>query len=115
VRSASGVFRRLPVEEARRMDLSRLEPVQVAAAAPYPFSNRLKSLRQRLFGKQAGLAVGVGCTEAAVSYWETGRRLPTRPMLGRIIETLKDNGGDDAELDELLGQWMFEMVGRESA
>ena len=95
MRTASGVFRTLQVEETGR------------------FSNRLKSLRCRLLGKQAALAIGVGCTEAAVSYWEAGRRLPSRPMLVRILETLKDHACEASELDELAGQWQVELVGRD--
>lgn len=95
MRTASGVFRTLEVEETGR------------------FSNRLKALRQSLIGKQAALAIGVGCTEAAVSYWETGRRLPSQPMLVRILETLKDHGCETPELDDLAGQWQVEVVGRD--
>lgn len=110
----SGVFRRGPLEEGQT-ELARPDAAQLAGDAPCLFSNRLKSLRHRLIGKQAALALGVGCTEAAVSYWETGRRLPSRSMVARIIETLRTNGCEAPVLDELLRQWLAEkVIGRET-
>ena len=42
------------------------------------FAQCLRALRARLVGKQVALSMAVRCTEAAISFWEAGRRLPVQ-------------------------------------
>jgi len=77
-----------------------------------PFPGALKTLRQRLVGKQTVLSYAIGCTDAAVSFWEAGRRLPGERMMERIVSVLRFHGGDAGELDELVQQWRREVERR---
>jgi DNA-binding XRE family transcriptional regulator len=61
----------------------------------------LHRLRKRYIGKQLTLATSLGCTEAAISFWEHGRRLPLRTLLPRIVECFRGNGALATELEEL--------------
>ena len=74
------------------------------SSAPY-FADRLKELRQRLVGKQLCMSFAVGCTDAAVSFWETGKRLPARGSLFRILDVLAQGGASPNELASLLRSW----------
>jgi transcriptional regulator with XRE-family HTH domain len=58
-------------------------------------------LRKRYIGKQLALAASIGCTEAAISFWEHGRRLPLRTLLPRIVECLHAGGAGVMEIEEL--------------
>ena len=69
------------------------------------FADRLKDLRQRIVGKQACLSYAVGCTDAAVSFWESGKRLPHQGMISRILLALADSGASATELSSLLRTW----------
>lgn len=61
----------------------------------------LHRLRKRYIGKQLTLAMSLGCTEAAISFWEHGRRLPLETLLPRIVECFRGNGALATELEEL--------------
>jgi transcriptional regulator with XRE-family HTH domain len=61
----------------------------------------LLRLRKRYIGKQLALATSLGCTEAAISFWEHGRRLPLEALVPRIVECFRGNGAHAAELEEL--------------
>jgi transcriptional regulator with XRE-family HTH domain len=65
------------------------------------FHTILHRLRKRYIGKQLALATSLGCTEAAVSFWERGRRLPQKHLLQHIVECLLTSGADSHEVDEL--------------
>jgi hypothetical protein len=69
------------------------------------FADHLKRLRQSLVGKQLRLSCAVGCTEAAVSNWECGKRVPQKHMLPRILETLALHGASPRDLADLLARW----------
>ena len=69
------------------------------------FADRLKELRQRIVGKQACLSYAVGCTDAAVSFWESGKRLPHQGMICRILLALAQGGASASELSSLLHIW----------
>ena len=69
------------------------------------FADRLKELRQRLVGKQLCLSSAVGCTDAAVSFWESGKRLPQQGTLSRILSALAQDGASAAELSNLHHSW----------
>ena len=76
------------------------------------FAFHFKRLRTRLLVKQANLSYAMQCTEAAVSYWESGRRLPQRPNLLRILLAFSHLGATQAELDELASAWQRAAIGR---
>jgi putative transcriptional regulator len=80
-------------------------PCQEATPASAEFAFLLKGLRRRLLGKQTTLAYAVGCTEAAVSYWENGKRAPDWKKLCAIAEALREAGATLAELHALRHQW----------
>jgi hypothetical protein len=65
------------------------------------FRDILFRLRKTYVGKQYALAASLGCTEAAVSFWEHGRRLPNRMLLPRIVVCLRENGAEADEIAEL--------------
>jgi hypothetical protein len=68
------------------------------------FADRLKELR-RLVGKQLCLSCAVGCTDAAVSFWESGKRLPQQDTMSRILDALAQGGASDSELSTLRHSW----------
>jgi hypothetical protein len=76
------------------------------------FAHRLKELRQRVVGKQACLSYAVGCTDAAVSFWESGKRLPHQGMIARILVALAQGGASGGELSSLLRTWQQAKLGR---
>jgi DNA-binding transcriptional regulator YiaG len=69
------------------------------------FAKAVKDHRTRFFEKQTCFAQAIGCTEAAVSYWETGRRLPQPKTLQKILEVLAMVGVSPADLLELQRNW----------
>src|SRR6266850_420807 len=56
------------------------------------FPEKIKAMRLQLFGKQLGAAARLGCTDAAISYWESGSRLPSPKLMGRLVECLERAG-----------------------
>jgi putative transcriptional regulator len=72
---------------------------------PVAFAHRLKEYRTTLFTKQSSLAQAIGCSEAAVSYWETGRRLPQARTMTTILAVLDQAGVSRTELVELHRIW----------
>jgi hypothetical protein len=75
------------------------------ASDSYYFADRLKELRRRLVGKQLCLSCAVGCTDAAVSFWESGKRLPQQDTLSRILDALAQGGASQSELSNLHHSW----------
>jgi transcriptional regulator with XRE-family HTH domain len=69
------------------------------------FADHLKRLRLRFVGKQLRFSSALGCTEAAVSFWESGKRVPQKRMLPRILETLTRCGAPPRDLSDLLVRW----------
>lgn len=69
------------------------------------FAGILRSLRRCHFVKQVALASAVGCTEAAVSYWENGKRAPDRHKFPTIANALSVAGASPTELDRLRVEW----------
>jgi transcriptional regulator with XRE-family HTH domain len=61
----------------------------------------LRRLRKRYIGKQISLATSLHCSEAAVSHWERGKRLPIMTAHARILQDLQNAGAELAELREL--------------
>lgn len=69
------------------------------------FARLIKGLRQRFGGKQLWLASVAGCTDAAVSLWESGKRAPQAPAFGRIVDALAQVGAPPSELVILCQSW----------
>jgi DNA-binding XRE family transcriptional regulator len=81
----------------------------VAALPPQPtFACQLKDFRQRFGFKQLWLANVVGCTDAAVSFWETGKRLPQAHIIVIMVDVLRKMGATPKELMALYGTWRVE-------
>jgi len=78
---------------------------RLAILFPVAFAHRLKQYRTRLFTKQSSLAQAIGCSEAAVSYWEGGRRLPQPRTMTRIVYVLGHAGVSRVELIDLQRLW----------
>jgi len=74
------------------------------------FARHLKHIRQRLDGKQAWLSRAVGCSDAAISLWESGARLPNPRSLCRILGALAQSGASTPELLALRRSWHNEMT-----
>jgi DNA-binding transcriptional regulator YiaG len=76
------------------------------------FSRRIKALRQRFGGKQWWLAYVAGCSDAAVSFWESGKRIPSAAKFTRILDALAQAGATPGELSKLRRSWLEEKVSR---
>jgi DNA-binding transcriptional regulator YiaG len=89
-----------------------------SAPAPEPpdltpsFADQLKELRRRTACKQAILSEIVGCSEAAVSFWENGARLPKKRMLALLLTALAEHGASALELHALTQRWQHERIQR---
>jgi len=69
------------------------------------FAQQMKALRQRLGSKQLWLAHVIGCTGAAVSFWESGKRVPDEGTMVRILDAMNLAGASDRELAWLRQSW----------
>jgi hypothetical protein len=79
------------------------------------FGDRFRLLRRELAGKQSVLvAEGLRCTDAAISLWETGQRLPSARMLESAIGVFERLGATSEDLARLELAWRAEQVDRES-
>jgi DNA-binding transcriptional regulator YiaG len=90
--------------------------LQLVQATPEPghptFSRYIKALRQRFGGKQWWLAYVSGCSDAAVSYWESGKRIPGPETLAKILDALLHEGASAGELATLRRCWVQERGSR---
>jgi len=89
-----------------------LQSVEEADDLSQSFASCLKQVRQRLAGKQAWLSQEVGCSDAAISFWESGGRLPNPPNLCRILAAVARGGATTSELLALRAAWHQEMTNR---
>jgi DNA-binding transcriptional regulator YiaG len=76
------------------------------------FAVRFKTLRRRRAGKQACLSFQIGCTDAALSHWESGTRLPSPRSLARIVVALSQLGATRREIHALECSWASERRGK---
>jgi DNA-binding transcriptional regulator YiaG len=76
------------------------------------FASCLKHVRIRLAGKQAWLSREIGCSDAAISFWESGGRLPNQQNLCRILVAMARSGATTSELLALRGSWHQAMTKR---
>src|SRR5436305_10003308 len=70
--------------------MSGIDDVSVEQA----LSDRLRELRERAGLSQSQLAVKVGRTQATVSLWESGKRMPTVPDLVVLARELGVEPGE---------------------
>ena len=75
------------------------------AASHETFAACFKRIRIRLRAKQGWLANEIGCTDAAISLWESGTRLPRNATMRRIFQALERCGALPTELVALLVVW----------
>jgi len=100
------------------MYTSRIKPS--ADAGPVPsshqatsFAELFKNLRKQLVGKQSCLSrAGLRCTDAAISHWERGHRLPRPRMMRNAVDVLVGLGATPGEIAQLLSAWTAEYVER---
>ena len=79
------------------------------------FGNQFRLLRRKLAGKQSMLvAEGLRCTDAAISLWERGQRLPSQRMLRRAISVFNRLGATAEEIEKLRAAWMTGRSNRRS-
>jgi transcriptional regulator with XRE-family HTH domain len=76
------------------------------------FAACLKEIRSRVFGKQFSLANEIGCTDAALSHWENGSRLPRKESMRRVFQALERGGALPNELVSLLVAWRNDLAER---
>jgi hypothetical protein len=76
------------------------------------FPEKIKAMRLQLFGKQLGAAARLGCTDAAISYWESGSRLPSPKLMGRLVECLEQAGAVREDIAELLVSYRHSVLAR---
>jgi transcriptional regulator with XRE-family HTH domain len=79
------------------------------------FSLHIKDLRRRFGVKQLWLAYVTGCTDAAVSFWESGKRIPAERTLDRIVAALTEAGATRREVAILRHSWSEARVSRRDA
>src|SRR5688572_6287073 len=91
---------------------ARLQTTVEVDACVTSFASKLKQVRQRLTGKQAWLSQEVGCSDAAISFWESGGRLPNQQNLCRILAAVARGGATTPELLALRSAWHHEMSRR---
>jgi DNA-binding transcriptional regulator YiaG len=71
-----------------------------------PFALLMKELRSQFAGKQICLALALGRTDAAVSMWESGKRVPMGRTMQSIIDALAEAGATAEHLAALSSRWM---------
>ena len=104
-------------QSSRSIARNEDSPPRTPAAEPLErtlsFGDQLKALRRRTWCKQAVLSDVVGCSEAAISFWESGARLPKKRMLGLLLTALAREGVSPLELYSLSQRWRYERNQRE--
>ena len=70
------------------------------------FAHCLRQARQTLYMKQTCLSSAMSCTDAAISFWETGQRLPNRRNFQRLIEAMAAAGATSALQRDLCEAWL---------
>jgi transcriptional regulator with XRE-family HTH domain len=76
------------------------------------FAVCLKRIRLALQTKQSCISGAIGCSDAAVSQWESGSRVPSVHSLHRLLQALAEGGTPTAELLELRRIWLDERTYR---
>lgn len=85
-----------------------------APGGNFGFASCLKRLRLACCTKQAALSIAIGCSDAAVSFWESGARVPNSTSLTRLLAVLAQEGIPMPDLLELRRSWITEQASRRS-
>ena len=73
------------------------------------FAELFRNLRKQLVGKQACLSsAGLRCTDAAISHWERGLRLPRLKTMKNAVDVLTRLGAMPSDIDRLVCAWNAE-------
>ena len=72
------------------------------------FAEQLKALRTRTWSKQAVLSNVLGCSDAAISLWESGARLPKAASMALLMKALAEEGVSPLQLETLRQGWCLE-------
>ena len=73
------------------------------------------NLRKQLVGKQSCLSrAGLRCTDAAISHWERGLRLPRPKTLRNAVDVLTELGATPDDIQQLMSAWTAEYLGKKS-
>jgi len=91
---------------------SQLQPEPGAIEGERRFAACLKRIRLSLNSKQVWLSEAIGCSDAAVSFWESGARVPTPRSLGRLLAALAREGTPPSDLLELRRMWCSDYMRR---
>ncbi len=70
------------------------------------FGHCLRRARQTLDIKQVYLSAEIGCSDAAISFWERGHRVPTFSNVRRLLTALGAAGATAAEQLALREAWL---------
>ena len=77
------------------------------------FAEQFKNLRKQLVGKQACLSgAGLRCTDAAISHWERGLRLPRPKTFRNAVDVLAALGAAPSDIERLISAWKTESLGK---
>src|SRR5262245_23954073 len=77
------------------------------------FAELFKNLRKQLVGKQSCLSrAGLRCTDAAISHWERGLRLPRPKTLRNAVDVLTELGAAPGDIEQLMSAWTAEYLGK---
>jgi len=77
------------------------------------FAEQFKNLRKQLVGKQACLSgAGLRCTDAAISHWERGLRLPRPKTFRNAVDVLAALGAAPSDIERLISAWTTEYLGK---
>jgi transcriptional regulator with XRE-family HTH domain len=82
------------------------------ALACTTFGERFRRLRVAMGSKQMAMTSGVRCTDAAISHWELGKRLPSRRMIAGVLHTFLELGATPLDVDDLRALWQIERQSR---
>ena len=79
------------------------------------FGARFRRLRRALGSKQSVMsASGLCCTDAAISHWETGKRLPRARSMKRVLDAFAKLGATQVDIAMLYAAWSFERSARQA-
>ncbi|MET0592346.1 MAG: helix-turn-helix transcriptional regulator [Polyangiaceae bacterium] len=99
------------------MNLSNVDaPASSRVPTPPPlpsFGELFRALRKQLAGKQACLSgAGLRCTDAAISHWERGHRLPRPKTMRNAIDVLAELGASEGDIEQLKSAWYAAYIER---
>jgi hypothetical protein len=89
-------------------------PEEVQRGCAERFSVCLKRIRTAVCGKQFMLSQAIGCSDAAVSFWESGARVPNPQSFVRLLDVLAAEGTPHSDLVALRRVWVSACSSRRS-